>query len=227
MSKTIGILGGMGPLATVELFRRIIALTPANRDQDHLHILIDNNPRIPDRTAAIIGNGESPVPMLIDTARNLQRAGADLIVMPCNTAHFYLPQLQPALKIPIIDMVGETVRTIREEVVVLLATDGTWTARVYDHACAAHGITLLQPKAFDQQRLMRAIYGIKSGTAPAVFQTDLAGIIATTSANGAQAAIIGCTELSLIPLSSPLPIPVYDALTVLARAAVAQARDSS
>ncbi len=227
MSKTIGILGGMGPLATVELFRRIIALTPAKRDQDHFHIIIDNNPRIPDRTAAIIGNGESPVPMLINTARNLQRAGADLIVMPCNTAHFYLSQIQAAVGIPIIDMITETVRTIREEVVVLLATDGTRTSQVYDRACATRGITLLPLRDSDQQRLMRAIYEIKSGTAPAAFQTDLVDIIAATHADGAQAAIIGCTELSLISLSPPPPIPVYDALTVLARTAVAQAHDSS
>ncbi|NIA10085.1 MAG: hypothetical protein GWP10_10240, partial [Nitrospiraceae bacterium] len=97
-------------------------------------------------------------------------------------------------------------------------------AQVYERACAARGITLLPPRDPDQQRLMRAIYEIKSGTAPAAFQTDLADIIAATSADGAQAVIIGCTELSLIPISSPLPM--YDALGVLAQTAVAQARNS-
>ena len=226
MSKTIGILGGMGPLATVELFRRIVALTPATRDQDHLRIVIDNNPRIPDRTAAIVGGGESPVPILIDTARNLERAGAELLVMPCNTAHFYLPQVQAAVGIPIIDMIAVAVNSVRETAVVLLATDGTRAARVYDRACADRGIKLVYPRDSDQRTVMRAIYGIKSGESPIAFQDDLVRVLGDARTDGAQAAIIGCTELSLIPVPPAPPVPVYDALTALAQAAVTQARDA-
>ncbi|MGB4554610.1 MAG: amino acid racemase, partial [bacterium] len=86
--KVIGILGGMGPEATADLFLKIIRATPAEKDQDHLRVIIDNNPQIPDRTAAIFSQGDDPLPLLVETAKNLARAGADFIVIPCNTAHY-------------------------------------------------------------------------------------------------------------------------------------------
>ncbi len=98
--KIIGILGGMGPAATLALYERIIALTPAQCDQDHLRVIIDSNPKIPDRTAAILGNGESPLPAMAESAKTLERAGADFIVIPCNTAHYWLDELQKEVAIP-------------------------------------------------------------------------------------------------------------------------------
>ncbi|GAJ09165.1 unnamed protein product, partial [marine sediment metagenome] len=89
--KIIGILGGMGPEATIDLFYKIIKFNPSEKDQDHLRIIIDNNPKIPDRTAAILGKGEDPLPALQETARNLEKAGANFIIIPCNTAHYFLP----------------------------------------------------------------------------------------------------------------------------------------
>ena len=223
MRKTIGILGGMGPLATVELFRRIIALTPAKRDQEHLRIVIDSNPQIPDRTAAILGEGESPLPMLIETARNLEKVGADLIAIPYNTAHFYLSEIQSAVKVPIIDMIGETVRRIEVGKVGLLATEGTRRSGVYGHACVARGIDIIYPSAPDQKWIMETIYAIKSGTATDRFQNDIIGVIERIREAGAEGAILGCTELSLIPLPDKVSIPVYDALTILAKTAVERA----
>jgi len=85
--KTIGILGGMGPYATVELFSKILKFTPARKDQEHLRIIIDNNLKIPDRTEAILGNGKSLLPEMIATAKNLEKAKVDFILIPCNTAH--------------------------------------------------------------------------------------------------------------------------------------------
>jgi len=223
VKKTIGILGGMGPLATVELFRRIIALTPATRDQDHLRIVIDNNPQIPDRTAAILGKGESPLPMLIETARNLEKVGADLIAIPCNTAHFYLEPLQRVVQVPIINMIEETVKRITGTQVGILATDGTRRSGVYHRAAESEGITLIEPEKGDQALLMHAIYAIKSGTAPDRFQDDLRVVIERIKDAGAEGTILGCTELSLIPLPEETPIPVYDALTILAKTAVERA----
>ncbi len=223
MSKTIGIIGGMGPAATVELFRRIVALTPARRDQDHLRIIIDNNPRIPDRTAAILGKRESPLPLLIETARTLERAGAELLAMPCNTAHFYLSQLQAAIRVPVVDMIEETVRAVRESRIGLLATDGTVKAEVYQRACAAHGVELVLPPPRDQRWLMEAIYGIKSGATPARFENGMEDIIGRLRARGIQGVIIGCTELSLITIERS-SIAVYDALDVLARRVVEVSR---
>ncbi|GAH53208.1 unnamed protein product, partial [marine sediment metagenome] len=106
--KIIGILGGMGPEATVDLFHKIIKFTPAKKDQDHFRIIIDNNPKIPDRTAAILGKGEDPLPALQETARNLEKAGVDFIIIPCNTAHYFLPQIQKSVNIPVLNMIEET-----------------------------------------------------------------------------------------------------------------------
>jgi len=110
--RVIGILGGMGPAATLALYERILALTSAECDQDHLHVIIDSNPKIPDRTAAILGDGESPLPAMIEGARTLERAGANVLVIPCNTAHHWLADLQKAVSIPIIDMINETASLI-------------------------------------------------------------------------------------------------------------------
>ena len=106
--KIIGILGGMGPEATIDLFQKIVKLTPAQQDQEHLRIIIDNNPKIPDRTKAILHGGENPLPELIKTAQNLERAGADFIIIACNTAHYYLPEIQKTVNITIFSIMQET-----------------------------------------------------------------------------------------------------------------------
>ncbi len=225
MKKTVGIIGGMGPLATVELFRRIVLSTPAKEDQDHLRIIIDNNPAIPDRTAAILDRDKSPLPLLIKTARILEQAGADILVMPCNTAHFYIDELRRAVRIPIVNMIEETVKLLRTEKVGILATDGTRRSGVYHRACAARGATVIEPNTADQHLIMRIIYEIKAGIPPNRFQDDLLGTLNRIQQAGAKEAIIGCTELSLIPLPGETPIPVHDALAILAQTAVAWAHD--
>src|SRR3982751_789037 len=104
--KVVGVIGGMGPEATVDFMRRLVARTPARDDADHLHVLVDNNPKIPSRIAALIeGTGEDPTPVLCAMARGLQAQGADFLVMPCNTAHFYLPAIAASVSIPMLDMV--------------------------------------------------------------------------------------------------------------------------
>ena len=108
--RIIGILGGMGPEATVDLFREITRLTPAEKDQDHVPVLVYSNSKIPDRTTAMLEGGEDPMPALIESARVLERAGAGVLVIPCNTAHYYLPELQKKVGIPILNMIVETLR---------------------------------------------------------------------------------------------------------------------
>ena len=113
MKRMVGILGGMGPAATVDLFDRIVRATPAQTDQEHLHILIDNNPAIPDRTEAILQQGPDPLPGLRAGIQGLENQGTDVIAIPCNTAHHYLPALQATCTCPILNMITETAQAIR------------------------------------------------------------------------------------------------------------------
>jgi aspartate racemase len=112
--RMIGILGGMGPEATLDFYRHIINLTPAVIDQDHIRVLIYSNAKIPDRTEAITADGDSPLFELIESAKLLERSGAGIIAMPCNAAHYFLPQMQKEISIPILDMIEETCRALRE-----------------------------------------------------------------------------------------------------------------
>lgn len=228
--KTIGILGGMGPLATVTLFKRILALTPATRDQDHLRILIDNNPQIPDRTAAILGGGESPLPMMVQSARNLERAGADFLIIPCNTAHHWLSQLEEVVSIPVIDMVSETVAEVATnkpplQTIALLATTGTIMTSLYQQALAEKDITVLVPTREEQGELMSVIYRIKARDYEV--NESLKQTTKRLLDRGAQGLITGCTELSLVLKEEETVCPLFDPLSVLAQRAVARAKGKS
>lgn len=222
-TRVIGILGGMGPAATVELFRRIVEKTPAHRDQDHIPIVIDNNPRIPDRGPFILGGGPDPRPALCRSARRLEKMGASFIVMPCNTAHVFLPYLRKAVRIPFLDMIAETAHRITEPVVGLLATETTVRTRLYHEACEIYGIDVLTPSADEQARIMEIIYAIKGGSFDLAFSRDLRTMAARLHERGARALIVGCTELSLIVHQREHDLPVYDALDILAQAAVREA----
>ena len=144
MKKTIGILGGMGPLATADLYRKIIEQTKADCGSDHIRVYIDGNAAIPDRTAAILHGGEDPVPEMLSALRHLEACGADCIIMPCNTAHYFLPRLQKETLIPILDMQKITARVCRErfpgKTAAILATDGSIQSGLFDRALDAEGI---------------------------------------------------------------------------------------
>ena len=150
MKKSIGILGGMGPLATADLFRKIVLLTKASCDNDHIRIYIDNNPAIADRTAAILSGGESPLPEMIKALRNLEACGASCIVMPCNTAHYFLPELQKLTRVPFISMLAATARTCAAQYpgkcAAVLATKGTLQTGLYSQALAREGLRCLLPE---------------------------------------------------------------------------------
>lgn len=229
-TKTIGILGGMGPHATVDLFRKIIEATPAQRDQEHLRILVDNNPGIPDRTQAILGKGESPLPMMIEMAKNLEKAGADFIVIPCNTAHSWLSELQESLSIPIIDMVEETARVVNSQFphfhkVGLIATTGTIKSKVYHQVFERAGWEVITPKETGQEIVMKAIYGkegIKTGE-PEKPKAKIIKVARELLGMGAEILVAGCTEVSLVLSKEDLSIPVVNPTEILAKAAVKEA----
>lgn len=226
--KTIGIIGGMGPLATAKLFERIVLNSGAENDQEHPRVLIDNNTHIPDRTSFILGYGENPVPELVKSAVGLERMGADFLIMPCNTAHFFLKEISEEIKIPFIDMLEETLQEASkissEGKIGLLATDGTLKSGIYDKRAKEHGIELIHPSSEDQAKVMSFIYGIKSGDINR-FAKDFKDVVRRMADDGLKAVILGCTELSVaidyIDLDGR--IAYLDPLTIIARRALSQA----
>jgi aspartate racemase len=227
--KIIGILGGMGPEATADLYMRIIRATHVEKDQDHHRVIIDSNAKIPDRTPAIRGTGPSPLPLMLETGLNLQRAGADFIIMPCNTAHYFYDQLQAGLAVPVLHMIRLSAEyTSRRHPEVgeagLLATDGTLASRLYHESYGEKGIEIVAPAAEAQRGGGTAGYRhIKRG------DLETGGRLLHRVAHeimeaGSDAVICGCTEVSLVLHDGDLTVPVIDPLQVLAEKAVELAR---
>jgi len=221
-SKTVGVIGGMGSAATAEFFRRLVVATPAATDQEHVHVLIDNDPGVPNRTDAILYGAPSPIPQLTAMARRLEVAGADFLVMPCNTAHVYIGEIRASVSIPALDMVVETVAGIRQTSVGLLATDGTIRVSLYQSACGARGIRVVLPQAEDQRSVVEAIAGIKRGEDPRRIGEELVPIVRQLERDGAEAIIAGCTEISLVD-GADMPVEWIDALDRLVEATVREA----
>ncbi|WP_099363952.1 aspartate/glutamate racemase family protein [Fredinandcohnia onubensis] len=200
MTKTLGIMGGMGPLATVDLMNKIIRLTPAQRDQDHIHMIVDNYPQIPDRTEAIMGKGANPLSFMIESAKRLEAAGADFIAIACNTAHYYLDDIQNSVNIPIMNMPKETVRFIDKagfKTIALLATDGTLSSNLYQESLREGGFAVVEPDPVTQESIMEGIYSVKSGDLNKGKKLFLHAS-KTVIEQGAEAIIAACTEIPLV-----------------------------
>jgi len=227
--KIIGIIGGMGPEATIDLFQKIVKHSPAKQDQDHLRIIIDNNPKIPDRSKAILQKGENPLPELISTAQNLERAGANLIIMPCNTAHFFYDDLQKKINIPIIHMIKETALYIGKafpniQRISLFATKGTYKTMLYQTFLNKKYIETLIPTQDEQNKIMNIIYGIKAGNRLDLLKKDILKLAENQIAKNAQGIIAGCTEIPLVLKNGDIEIPVIDPTLVLAEKAIERAK---
>ena len=231
--KIIGILGGMGPEATIDLFTKIVKGTKVKKDQDHLRILIDNNPKIPDRTLAIQGKAPSLLPELARSAKILENAGADFIVIPCVTAHYYYDSLQKEIKILILHVVEETMKYIQKKMkgtgrIGLIATEGTIHTGLFQKAFSNNAMELILPTPEVQRKwVTEAIYGKKGikAVGPSEHSKRLIGKASESFIKqGAQAIIAGCTEVPLVLKGGDLPIPVIDPISVLASAAVGQAQ---
>ena len=215
----------MGPLATADLFRKIVLLTDAARDNDHIRIYIDDNASIPDRTAAILSGGADPLPAMVDSLRKLEACGADCIIMPCNTAHYFLPRLQSLTKIPFLSMLEATAKTCAarfpSETAAVLATKGTLSAGLYQTALEKEGVPFLLPSEAEQDALMRVIYdGVKAGKGPEDYRADMESVVGSLSARGADYFILGCTELPLAAQALALPQSTVDPTAELAKAAI-------
>lgn len=225
MKKTIGILGGMGPMATADLFQKITAFTDAAGDNEHIRVYIDSNASIPDRTAAILSGGEDPVPAMADALRHLELCGADCVVMPCNTAHYFLPRLEPLTKLPFLSMIEASAAACRVrfpgKTVGILATTGTLAAELYQKALAAEGVPFVVPDEGEQAALMEVIYqGVKAGAPPSRYWEAFRSVTEGMAARGAACFLLACTELPLAAQALGLELPCVDPTEELAKAAV-------
>lgn len=236
----IGMVGGLGPAATVDLLDKIVRATPAAKDQEHIKVVIEQNPQIPDRTANLLGHGVDPTIAMYAACKRLEADEADAIILPCNTAHAFVDRLQPYLSIPFINMQRATLEAIAERwgkdaTIGLLATNGTIATRIYHEIAEKMGMKLVTPDPAHQARVMAAIYGekgAKAGFTDGECREDLlAGAEYLVREHGAQVLVLGCTELPLILSESEAfeiagtTVAMVDPTAVLARKCVALAME--
>ena len=225
MKKSIGILGGMGPMATADIFTKIVAHTKANADSEHIRIYIDNDPAIPDRTGAILAGGPDPVPEMTAALRNLEKCGADCILLPCNTAHYFLPRLQDMTKIPFLSMPQATARACAGafpgKTAGLMATTGTLSTGLYEKAMEAAGVKFAVPDEAGRKALMQVIYeGVKADADPESYREAMAFAMDGLKAQGADYFVLACTELPLAFSALALTEPFIDPTLELALEAI-------
>lgn len=227
MIKTIGILGGMGPEATAYFYQKIIKFTNASEDQNHIPTLIYSNPCIPDRTKAILKNKHGKiVKQLQCSAKILENAGADFIVIPCDTAHFYIKEIQKTVTIPIVDMIQETAYHIHNNFnarkVGLLATTGTVKTKIYENKFNRLNIEVIIPDERQQQNIMKATKEIKSGMITKQSYDAISSIINDFNTKGIKITILGCTELPLLFKNKNIK-NIIDPMDILAISAIEKA----
>ena len=222
---TVGVLGGMGPEATIDFQYRVLRAPPAQDDADHVRLLIDNNPGVPSRIEFVIhGRGASPGPTLAAMAKGLESLGADCLVMPCNTAHLFVPQIRDATAVEFISMIDTTVAAVgKVNKVGLLASTAVIQTDLYSGAFNATGVTAVVPDSDGQQKVMALIRNTKAGKAGAADAQLLQRIAADLVARGAECLVVACTELSVLSADLHIGVPVVDAAQVLAEETVARA----
>lgn len=223
MKKKLGIIGGVGPLATMLIGEMIVRRTKAAKDQQHVHTIIDNDTSIPDRTAYILdATKPNPVPVLQQDACKLAAYGADVICIPCNTAHSFYDAMQAASPVPILHMIRETAKRAAAagaQRVGILATDGTLYSKVYQSALEEVGLVPVLPDEATQKLVMQVIYDyVKAGRdiTPALWQPIEDAMVAQQC----DRIILGCTELSIVNKELKLQAMYIDSLIVLAEATI-------
>ncbi len=228
LEKTVGIMGGLGPEATANFFSKLIAATPAASDQDHLHILIDNNPKVPNRHLAIRGQSPSVGPDLVAMARRLEKAGADFVVMVCNTAHAWTGDIRAALAIPFISFIeevaGHIAATYAPGPVGVMAADGCLEAQLYQDALKARGFA---PVLWDKdklERFMALVFRIKAGERDDAMGPEMAALAEDLASRGASLIISGCTEIPLVLDAADVRVPLISSSDLLVQRTIEYAR---
>ena len=221
--RTLGVIGGLGPIATAHFIELIIRMTEAQTDQEHLDMIIYNRPSIPDRTSYILDQSKpNPLPEMIRVGNALARQGAKLIAIPCMTAHYFHADLTRYIEAPIVHAIHETAAHLKKHGISrvgIMATDGTIRSKLFQQELEKHGITPVIPGEKGQKCVMSVIYDdIKANRPAGMDKFDLAARDLREA--GAQAIILGCTELSLVKRDYPIGAGYLDAMEVLARRCV-------
>ena len=221
--KTIGVLGGMGPAATVDFLARLVDGVGAGRDQEHPPCIAYNACHIPDGAAHLTGRGDDPSDALVQAARTLEAAGAAFIAIPCNSAHAYLATIRAAVGIPVLNMIGLAVTTLAQRYenadrIGLLAATGTVESGLYEVPLREAGLEPLYPEPGMQAQVMAAIRAVKGGQRSA--DQRLQGAAGHLVARGAQALLLACTEVPLAFDATQASVPVVDATTSLVDASL-------
>jgi aspartate racemase len=223
--RTVGVLGGMGPDATVDFMSKVIAMTAAESDQHHIRMIVDHNPKVPNRQLAIRNNDPAVGRELASMALRLENAGADFLVMPCNSAHAFLEPIRNATTIPFISIIDVCIEEIAQVLpsarkVGVLATDGLLQAGLFQGALVADERAPILPADGDLRQLMTAIHAIKAGDAGDEVRKTMAVLARTLAEAGAEIVIAGCTEIPLVLGAEDLPVPLVASTDVLARRTV-------
>ncbi|MBS3819141.1 amino acid racemase [bacterium] len=231
MSQTIGILGGMGPEATVCMYESIIKNTRVKKDQDHIPVIILSNPKVPPRTEAIFNKAPDPTPILVKGAKTLEQAGADFIIMPCITAHFFLSRITSQIHVPFISLLEESLQWALNELtgvkkVGILSSTGTLKSQLFHKTFAREDIDIINPEEKEQVQVMEAIFGphgVKAGFTTGFPEKTAVRIANSLMERGAGAIIAGCTEIPLILKPQSIPVPLIEPMSLAARAAIKKA----
>lgn len=231
--KVLGVLGGMGPLASAQFMLRLTLLTSADCDQDHIPTVLWSDPRVPDRTAARLCSGPDPLPWLMRGIDGLRTAGCGAIVIPCNTAHGWFNPMARDAGIPILHIVQAAVTDLQRlgippSTIGLMGTAATLAMRLYQDRMSPQGWDIIEPEAEQMERLVNpAIALVKANRVTEAYQ-PLVQVANSLAARGATAVVLGCTEIPLgiqVGPATGLHVPVVDTIDALARAAIAWARD--
>lgn len=225
-SLTAGVIGGLGPAATVDFMSRVIALTSAATDQDHVRLLVDQNPQVPDRQDAILRDGESPGPVLAAMAAGLEAAGADFLVMPCNTAHAFESDIVRAISIPFVSIVDASIDSLPVGIsaVGMLETPACHQLNLYGAALGERGLRQVSLDRDEREELMQLVYAVKGGDRSEPVRTAMNGLAGALASRGAEAIISGCTEVPLVLADEDINVPLISSTDALARETIAIAR---
>jgi len=233
--KILGVLGGMGPLASAHFMLRLTLLTPVDCDQDHIPAVLWSDPRVPDRGAARFGSGPDPLPWLLRGINALNQAGCGAIAIPCNTAHGWFQPMAESTGLPILHIVDAAAAELRRigvtgGLIGLMGTEATLAMRLYQDRLGARGWAIIEPEPGQMRRLVTpAIAAVKANRVSEAY-APLAEVVNSLASRGALAVVLGCTEIPLGIQAGPgdgLRVPVVDTIDALARAAIGWARSEA